>query len=43
MGKVEVSLEKSDLNYDKEAYVLYISFGKPRKAQGSIENGVYTA
>lgn len=37
MEKVAVSLEKIDLDYDEEADVLYISFGKPRKAQDSIE------
>ncbi|MGB9714384.1 MAG: DUF2283 domain-containing protein [Candidatus Bathyarchaeales archaeon] len=37
MEKVAVSLEKIDLDYDEEADVLYISFGKPRQAQDSIE------
>jgi uncharacterized protein YuzE len=37
MEKVTVSLEKIDLDYDEEADVLYISFGKPRQAQDSIE------
>jgi uncharacterized protein YuzE len=37
MEKVAVSLEKIDLNYDEEADVLYISFGKPRQAQDSVE------
>ncbi|MBS7620818.1 DUF2283 domain-containing protein [Candidatus Bathyarchaeota archaeon] len=37
MEKVAVSLEKIDLDYDKEADVLYISFGKPRQARDSVE------
>jgi len=37
MEKVSVSLEKIDLDYDEEADVLYISFGKPKEAQDSIE------
>jgi len=37
MEKVAVSLEKIDLDYDEEADVLYISFGKPREAKDSIE------
>lgn len=37
MEKVSVSLEKIDLDYDEEADVLYISFGKPREARDSIE------
>jgi uncharacterized protein YuzE len=37
MEKVAVSLEKIDLDYDEEADVLYISFGKPRQAQDSVE------
>jgi len=37
MEKVTVSLEKIDLDYDKEADVLYISFGKPREAKDSVE------
>ena len=31
MEKVATSLEKVDSDYDEEADVLYISFGKPRK------------
>jgi len=44
MEKAAVSLEKIDLNYDEEADVLYISFGKPRKATDSVEvedGGIY--
>jgi len=37
MEKVAVSLEKIDLDYDKEADVLYISFGRPREAKDSVE------
>jgi len=37
MEKVAVSLEKIDLDYDEEADVLYLSFGKPREARDSIE------
>jgi uncharacterized protein YuzE len=37
MEKVAISLEKIDLNYDEEADVLYISFGKPREAKDSLE------
>jgi len=37
MGKVAISLEKIDLDYDEEADVLYISFGKPREAKDSVE------
>jgi uncharacterized protein YuzE len=37
MEKVAISLEKIDLDYDEEADVLYISFGKPRQAQDSVE------
>jgi uncharacterized protein YuzE len=37
MKKVALSLEKIDLDYDKEADVLYISFGKPRQAKDSVE------
>ena len=37
MEKASVSLEKIDLDHDEEADVLYISFGKPKEAQDSIE------
>jgi len=37
MEKAAVSLEKIDLDYDEEADVLYISFGKPREAKDSVE------
>ena len=37
MEKVAVSLEKIDLDYDEEADVLYISFGKPREAKDTVE------
>jgi len=37
MEKVAVSLEKIDLDYDKEADVLCISFGKPREVEDSVE------
>ena len=37
MEKVAISLEKIDLDYDEEADVLYISFGKPREAKDTIE------
>jgi len=37
MEKVAVSLEKIDLDYDEEANVLYLSFGKSREARDSIE------
>ena len=37
MEKVAISLEKVDLDYDEVADVLYISFGKPREAQDSVE------
>jgi uncharacterized protein YuzE len=37
MEKASVSLEKISLDYDEEADVLYISFGKPREAKDSIE------
>jgi len=37
MEKVSVSLEKIDIDYDEEADVLYMSFGKPREAKDSIE------
>jgi len=30
LEKVAISLEKIDFDYDEEADVLYISFGKPR-------------
>lgn len=42
MEKVAISLKKIDLDYDEEADVLYLSFGKPREAKDSveIENGV---
>jgi len=30
-------LEKIDFDYDEEADVLYISFGKPREAKDSVE------
>lgn len=32
-----MSLERVDLDYDEEADVLYISFGKPREAKDSVE------
>lgn len=32
-----ISLEKIGLDYDEEADVLYISFGKPREAKDSVE------
>ncbi|HKZ93150.1 MAG TPA: DUF2283 domain-containing protein [Candidatus Bathyarchaeia archaeon] len=37
MEKVAISLEKVDFDYDEEADVLYISFGKPREAKDSVE------
>jgi uncharacterized protein YuzE len=37
MEKVAISLDKIDLDYDEEADVLYISFGKPREAEDSVE------
>ena len=37
MEKVAISLETIDLDYDEEADVLYISFGKPREAKDSLE------
>jgi uncharacterized protein YuzE len=37
MDKIAVSLEKIDLDYDEEADVLYISFGKPKEAKDSVE------
>jgi uncharacterized protein YuzE len=37
MEKASISLEKISLDYDEEADVLYISFGKPREAKDSIE------
>jgi uncharacterized protein YuzE len=37
MEKVAISLEKIDLNYDEEADVLHISFGKPRDAKDGLE------
>jgi len=37
MEKVAISLEKVDLDYDEVADVLYISFGKTREAQDSVE------
>jgi len=37
MEKVAISLERIDLDYDEEADVLYISFGKPREAKDSVE------
>jgi len=37
MEKVAVSLEKIDLDYDEEADVLYMIFGKPREAKDSVE------
>jgi len=42
LEKVAISLKKMDFDYDEEADVLYISFGKPKEAQDSIEveNGV---
>jgi hypothetical protein len=35
--KAAVNLERIDLDYDDEADVLYLSFGKPREAKDSIE------
>jgi len=40
MEKVAISIEKIDLDYDEEADVLYISFGEPREAKDSVEDGV---
>jgi len=37
LEKVAISLEKVDFDYDEEADVLYISFGKPREAKDSVE------
>jgi len=37
LEKVAISLKKIDFDYDQEADVLYISFGKPKEAQDSIE------
>jgi len=37
LAKVAISLEKIDFDYDEEADVLYISFGKPRVAKDSVE------
>jgi len=42
LEKAAISLKKIDFDYDEEADVLYISFGKPREAKDSVEveNGV---
>jgi len=37
LEKVAISLEKIGFDYDEEADVLYISFGKPREAKDSVE------
>jgi len=37
LEKVALSLEKIYFDYDEEADVLYISFGKPREAKDSVE------
>jgi len=37
LEKVAISLKKIDFDYDQEADVLYISFGKPKEAQDSVE------
>ena len=37
MEKVAISLKKIDFDYDEEADVLYISFGKPREAKDNVE------
>jgi len=37
LEKVAISLKKIDFDYDEEADVLYISFGKPREAKDSVE------
>jgi len=37
LEKVAISLRKIDFDYDEEADVLYISFGKPREAKDSVE------
>jgi len=37
LEKVAISLDKVDFDYDEEADVLYISFGKPREAKDSVE------
>lgn len=37
MEKAAISLEKIHLDYDEEADVLYISFGKPREAKDTVE------
>jgi uncharacterized protein YuzE len=37
LEKVAISLKKIDFDYDEEADVLYISFGKPKEAQDSVE------
>ncbi len=37
MEKIAISLEKIGLDYDEEADVLYMSFGKPREAKDSVE------
>jgi len=37
MEKFVISLERIVLDYDEEADVLYISFGKPREAKDSVE------
>jgi len=44
MEKVALSLKGINLEHDKEADVLYISFGEPREAKDSIEvedGGIY--
>jgi len=42
LEKAAISLRRIDFDYDEEADVLYISFGKPREAKDSVEveNGV---
>jgi uncharacterized protein YuzE len=37
MEKALARLEKVDLDYDEGADVLYLSFGKPREADDSVE------
>jgi len=37
LEKVAISLKRIGFDYDEEADVLYISFGKPREAQDSVE------
>jgi len=37
LEKAAISLKKIDFDYDQEADVLYISFGKPKEAQDTIE------